>query len=281
MTLVELRYLLGADGVRLAVRAAGDPQAPPIVLVHGWASAGSVWAEQLGDPDLTARHRLVAVDLRGHGESETPDPAEGSYDKPSTWADDLAAVLAHVGRPAVVVGWSYGGLVITDYLRERGSAGLAGIVLVGAITEIGAGRPGGRTGASWHGVMRPALSADPAQAIPALTSLATAMTAEPADGGDVQRRLGDMLRVPPAVRAALFRRDLGGAEVLANVSVPTLVVHGDADTDVDPSTSEFTAGKIPGADLRWFRGVGHMPFVERRAEFNAALIEFAGSIANH
>jgi len=281
MPLDYLRFLLGADGVRLAVRVAGDPQAPPIVLVHGWASAGSVWAEQLGDADLTARHRLVALDLRGHGESDVPDPADGGYDKPATWADDLAAVLAHVGRPAVVVGWSYGGLVITDYLRERGSAGLAGIVLVGAITEIGAGRPGGRTGSSWHGVMRPALSQDPAQAIPALTSLATAMTAEPADGRDVQRRLGDMLRVPPKVRAALFRRDLGSAEVLAKVSVPTLIVHGDADTDVDPSTSDYAAGKIPGADLRWFPGVGHMPFVERRAEFNAALIEFAGSIANH
>ena len=278
---MELQYLLGADGVRLAVRAVGDPRGLPIVFVHGWASAGTVWAGQLDDPELAARHRLVALDLRGHGESDAPDPEDGSYDKPATWAADLAAVLAHLGRPAIVVGWSYGGLVITDYLRERGAAGLAGIVLVGAITEIGAGRPGGATGSSWHGIMRPALSQDPEQAIPALTTLASALTAAPASGRDVQRRLGDMLRVPPKVRAALFRRDIGSADVLAAVSVPTLVVHGDADLDVDPSSSVYAAGKIPGADLRWFSGVGHMPFVERRAEFNAALIEFAGSVANH
>ncbi|MCA1655149.1 MAG: alpha/beta fold hydrolase, partial [Pseudonocardiaceae bacterium] len=150
---MELRYLRGADGVRLAIHAAGDPQAPPIVLVHGWASSAAQWREQLGDAELTARHRLIAVDLRGHGESDKPDPADGGYDKPATWADDLAAVLAYAGRPAVLVGWSYGGLVLTDYLRERGTAGIVGLVLVGALTELGRGRPGGASGPAWHDIM--------------------------------------------------------------------------------------------------------------------------------
>jgi non-heme chloroperoxidase len=274
----ELRLLRGADGVRLAVRAAGDPQAPPIVLVHGWGSAGSVWHGQLTDPDLTVRHRLIAVDLRGHGESDVP--ADG-YDRPSVWADDLAAVLAHAGRPAVLVGWSYGGLVITDYLRERGTAGIAGLVLVGALTEMGRGRPGGGSGSAWHDILRATLSDDPAAAVPALTTLAGRMTVAPRSGAELQRHVGDMLRVPPSVRKALFTRDIGSADVLASVSVPTLVLHGDADVVVDRSSSEYAVGKIPGAVERWFQDVGHMPFVERRAEFNAALLEFAGPIANH
>jgi pimeloyl-ACP methyl ester carboxylesterase len=274
----ELRFLRGADGVRLAVRAAGDPQGSPIVLVHGWGSAGSVWHEQLTDPDLTARHRLIAVDLRGHGASDVP--ADG-YDKSAVWADDLAAVLAHAGRPAILVGWSYGGVVIVDYLRERGSAGVAGIVLVGALTEVGHGRPGGGAGSAWHGVMRPALSEDPAEAAPALATLASRMTVAPRSGAEVQRHTGDMLMVPPAVRKALFTRQVGSAEVLAAVSVPTLVMHGVADRVVDRASAEYAVGKIPGAVERWFEDVGHMPFVERRAEFNAALLEFAGSVANH
>ncbi len=276
--MADLQLLRGAGGTRIAVRAAGDPQGPPIVFVHGWASAGTAWAGQLADPELAAHHRLLAVDLRGHGVSDTP---AAGYDDAATWADDLAAVLAHAGRPAVLVGWSYGGLVITDYLRQRGTTGVAGLVLVGALTEVGRDRPGGATGTAWDGIMRESLSEDPAVAIPALTTLASRMTAAPPTGAAVQEHVGRMLAVPPSVRKALFRRDVGSADVLAAVAVPTMVVHGTGDTVVAPSCAEYAAGKIPGAVVRWFEDVGHMPFTERRAEFNTALLEFAGSIANH
>jgi pimeloyl-ACP methyl ester carboxylesterase len=269
----------GAGGVRLAVREAGATGRPPIVLLHGWAASGTAWAGQLADPDLASGHRLVAVDLRGHGESAAPDPAAGGYADPAVWAADVAAVLDRTG-PAVLVGWSYGGLVIADYLRERGADGVRGIVLVGAITEIGKGNPGGEVGPAWDGLMRPALSEDPQEAVPALTALAGRMTAAAASGAEVQRRLSDMLRVPPAVRAALFRRTLGSAEVLAGVSMPVLVVHGEQDEVISPRAAEYAAGKIPGARMRWFPQVGHMPFAERGSEFNAVLRDFAGS-ASH
>jgi pimeloyl-ACP methyl ester carboxylesterase len=272
----DLRFLRGAGGARIAVRTAGDPQGPPIVLVHGWAASSESWAAQLDSPAL-ARHHLLAVDLRGHGNSDKP--ADG-YDQPSVWADDLAAVLEFAGRPAILAGWSYGGLVVTDYLRERGTAGVAGLVYTGALTEVGRDRPGGATGSAWDGIMRPVLSEDPDEAIPALTTLAKRMTPAPS-GTDVQRDVSAMLRVPPAVRKALFRRDVGSADVLAAVDVPALVIHGTADTVVAPSSAEYTAGKIPGALLRWIEEVGHKPFAERRAEFDTALLEFAGPIANH
>jgi non-heme chloroperoxidase len=276
---VGLVTLPGADGVALAVREAGTADAPPVVLLHGWSASGAVWSSQLGDPELTAHHRLVAVDLRGHGDSEVPDPAAGGYADPAVWAGDVAAVLERTG-PAVLVGWSYGGLVIMDYLAERGTQDVTGIVLVGALTEIGPGRPGGEVGPAWDGLMRPVLSADPAVAVPALTALAGRMTATPAPGAAVQRLQSDMLRVPPAVRAALFRRTRDNADVLVRTSVPALVVHGERDEVVSPRAAEYAAGKIPGAFLRWFPDVGHMPFAERVQEFNAVLREFAGS-ASH
>jgi len=260
------------------VRAVGDPQEPPIVFVHGWASSSQAWAGQLADLELAARHRLIAVDLRGHGASDVP--ASG-YDRSATWADDIAAVLAYAGRPAVLVGWSYGGLVVTDYLRERGTAGVAGLVLVDALTEMGRDRPGGANGPAWDGILRAVLSEDPDEAVPALATLAKRMTATPRSGTDVQHHIGEMLAVPPAVRKALFRRDIGSSDVLAAVDVPTLVLHGTEDEVVAPSVAEYSAGKIPTAVLRWFSSVGHQPFTERREEFNAALLEFAGSIANH
>lgn len=244
------------------------------MFVHGWASSGRAWDGQLNDLELAARHRLIAVDLRGHGASDVP---VSGYDRASTWADDIAAVLAYAGRPAVLVGWSYGGLVITDYLRERGTAGVAGLVLAGALTELGRGRPGGAIGSAWDGILRDVLSEDPDEAVPALATLAKRMTVAPRSGEDVQRHTGEMLSVPPAVRKALFRRDVGSADVLAAVDVPTLVAHGAEDTVVAPSSAEYSAGKIPGAVLRWFSSVGHLPFTERREEFNAALLEFAES----
>jgi non-heme chloroperoxidase len=270
-----MQHLRGAEGVRIAVRAVGDPQELPIVFVHGWASSSRAWQQQLDDLDLAARHRLIAVDLRGHGASDVP---VSGYDRASTWADDIAAVLAYAGRPAILVGWSYGGLVVTDYLRERGTAGVAGLVLTGALTELGRDRPGGVTGAAWDGIMRAVLSEDPDEAVPALATLAKRMTTNPRSGTEIQRQLGEMLAVPPAVRKALFRRDVDSADVLSGVTVPTLVVHGSEDTVVSPRSAEYAAGKIPGAVLRWIPSTGHMPFTERREEFNTALLEFAGSL---
>ncbi|WP_216210774.1 alpha/beta fold hydrolase [Amycolatopsis aidingensis] len=263
----------GSGGVRLGIRVAGENNARTVVLLHGWAQSSLAWSHQLTAAELTADLRLVAPDLRGHGVSEVP--AEG-YDRSRVWADDLASVLEFAGTPAVVVGWSYGGLVITDYLRTYGTAGIAGLVLAGAITEIGRDQPGGRTGPAMRAALPAALDEDPEVALPALARLSGGMAAKEIPGALAQALLGSSLLVPPAVRGALFRRRVDSAEVLAAVDVPTLVLHGTEDAVVDPSAGAYAAGKIPGADQRWLQGVGHLPFIEAAEEFNATLLHFAG-----
>jgi non-heme chloroperoxidase len=260
----------GAGGARIAVRTAGTPEGPPIVFVHGWARSHADWSAQLTDPTLTDCYHLIAPDLRGHGDSDAP---ENGYDDPAVWAADVAEVLDFAGAPAVLVGSSYGGLVITDYLRILGDRRVTGLLFAGALTEIGPGNPGGAVGELMGPGLRDYLSPDPAVAIPALTTLTWGLTAEPADGETIQRRLGEFLRVPPRVRRALFRRSVSSAEVLASIRLPTLLVHGTADRVVDPSAAEYASGKIPGASMRWFHEVGHLPFVERFEEFNHVLHE--------
>ena len=262
----------GGDGVGIGLRVAGEPGAPAIVFVHGWAQAAHVWRHQFADHQLAAGRKLVAMDLRGHGRSDAP---ESGYDDPNVWAEDLAAVLQRAGAPVIVVGWSYGGLVIADYLRRYGDQGLAGLVFVGAITEIGKNRPGGTIGPAMSGALPDALSEDTASAGTAVARLCSDMTVEPLSGDRVQELMGTTLTVRPAVRAALFRRDVDNADVLSSVSIPTLVLHGAQDTVVDPTSGEYTAGKISGAELRCMPDVGHLPFIERTDEFNSVLRQFA------
>ncbi|MDR6597013.1 alpha/beta fold hydrolase [Saccharothrix longispora] len=260
--------LLGAEGVRLSVRESGPEAAPAVVLVHGWAQSGEVWPAY---PAL----RTYAVDLRGHGSSDVPD---GGYRDPAVWAADLAAVLDHVGRPAVLVGWSYGGLVITDYLARRGADRVAGVVLVGAITDLGRDRPGGATGPVMRRALPDALSDDPDVAVPALARFCRDQ-APGLPGEVVQRLLGTALRVPPRVRRELFRRDVDGSAVWKGLDRPTLVVHGTADEVVDPAAGEHAAALIPGADLRRYERTGHAPFLERPERFAADLAGFAAEVA--
>jgi len=262
----------GHGGVRLGLRVGGAEHGRPIVFVHGWAQSAGCWAAQFADPALTERFRLVAVDLRGHGASDVP---AAGYDDPRVWADDLAAVLDFAGPGAIVVAWSYGGLVLMDHIRVHGTARLGGIVLVGAITEIGRDRAGGRVGPLMREHMRAMLSDNWDEAVPALTEFSRGMAAGPVPGAQAQAMLGASLSVPPAIRSALFRRDIGSEEVLVTVDKPALVAHGTADRVIEPSVAEHALGKIPGAVGRWFADGGHAPFAESAAEFDAVLRQFA------
>lgn len=97
-------------------------------------------------------------------------------------------------------------------------------------------------------------------------------------GAVTQRIVGDALRVPWQVRKALLRRTLDSSAVLAAITVPTLVAHGQLDAVVEPSVAEYTHGNIPGAELRWFAKTGHMPFAEHAEEFDEMLLEFADRV---
>ena len=101
------------------------------MLVHGWSQSQLCWSRQTAGP-LADDFRLVTFDLRGHGMSEKPLDAEPYVDA-RLWADDLNAVIEQLelDRP-VLVGWSYGGYVVTDYLAAYGETAIAGVDLVGA-----------------------------------------------------------------------------------------------------------------------------------------------------
>lgn len=219
-----------------------------MVLVHGWAQTGAVW-------NLPG-FRTYAVDLRGHGESDDV----GDYRDSARWAEDLKAMLEHTG-PATVVGWSYGGLVITDYLRFHGTEQVNALVFVSAITEIGRDRPGGATGPVMRAALPGAITDDAVMAA-FCRAMAPALPAE-----TVAELTASATSVSHKVRGELFRRDVGSADVLKGVDVPTLIVHGTQDEVVAPAAAEYSAALIPGAELSLYPDTAHAPFLERPAQF--------------
>ncbi len=116
----------GSDGTRLSgIRWDGDPSLPLVLLVHGLASNARLWdgvAERLN----RLGHTVLAVDQRGHGESDRVD--EG-YDF-ATLSADLATVLVEATTgPVIAAGQSWGGNVVLE-LAARHPRLVRGALLV-------------------------------------------------------------------------------------------------------------------------------------------------------
>jgi non-heme chloroperoxidase len=262
----------GGGGLRLHAREWGSPDGPEILLIHGWSQCDLCWTKQVGG-DLASRFRIVTFDLRGHGLSEQPrEPWH--YTDERLWADDVAAVIEQTGlqRP-LVVGWSYGGLLVSDYLRAYGDGALAGLNLVGAAVIL---KPPtfDHIGAGFLENAGAASASDLATNIGAIQRFLRACTAEELDEPDRTRALCWNMVVPPAVRGALISREIDGSPELAALSVPVLVTHGRRDAIVSPSMAEHVLSTCATGVPSWYQDVGHMPFWEATDRFDRELAQF-------
>jgi len=262
------------DGVRLRGVVTGNPDGPAILFLHGICQSHLAWRQQLKDPVLAARFRMAAIDLRGHGFSDKPLEA-AAYADDRRWADDVAAAMAAAGlvRP-VLVGWSYSGRVITDYLRFHGQSGIAGINFVGAVT---------RNDPDISGPERRHLAAmlteDLADHIEATRAFVRGCMARQPAQDDYERLLAVNMMVPLAVRHALIKeRSHNPGDLLPALTVPVLVTHGAEDAIILPVLGERTAAVVPGARLSLYEGVGHTPFMEAPERFNTELAAFVAAV---
>jgi non-heme chloroperoxidase len=262
----------GGGGVTLHAREWGNPDGPAILFVHGWSQCDLCWSLQVAG-ELAARFRMVTFDHRGHGMSEKPDGVD-SYRDGRLWADDVAAVIDETAldKP-VLVAWSYGGFVVTDYVRVHGESDVAGVNLVGAAVLL---RPptfehlGPGLLENAQAACVPDLSAN----IAAIRRFLRASTVRPLDDELWTAALCWNMVVPPEIRGALIAREIDADDVLARLSIPVLVTHGRYDTIVLPSMAEHTLTACPNATASWYDGVGHMPFAEDATRFDRELAEF-------
>ena len=209
----------------------------------------------------------IVADLRGHGASQKPTDA-GSYDEGSLWADDIHAVLQakDLKRPLAVV-WSYGGFVLSDYVREYGDGNLAGIVFVAAATQIGTQDAKGHYGAGMKVLLR---MLDPRQEIniPATAEFIRTAVARPLSREEYETALAYNMAVTPEVRTALLARVVDGNDALAKIKVPVLIVHGDKDTITVRAAAEHIAARVGHARKSYYPDAAHCPFMEDIERFN-------------
>jgi len=266
--------ITGGGGLSLSVYDAGAPGDRPIVLIHGFSQNYLTWDQQL--LGLAEAFHVVAYDLRGHGASDKPlEPSQ--YTQSSLWADDLDAVIRarNLDRP-VLVGWSYGGYVIADYIRKYGDGALGGLVFEGVSTKNGTPEAASFLTDEVLSIFPDVLSADVRKSIDGTRALASMFARRSSDPWEVA--VASAMMVPPPVRVAMFSRLLENDDVLASIRVPTLVVHGGADRIVRLISAQHTASTVPGATLLVYPGVGHAPHLEVPARFNRDLADFVRSI---
>ena len=120
------------DGLTISAQEYGNPNGPGIVFIHGFSQSHLSWIKQVTSGDLAKEFHMVTYDLRGHGNSDKPFEPE-RYKTSKYWGDEVQAVMDATGlkRP-VLVGWSYAGRVMADYLTTHGTARLAGLNYVDA-----------------------------------------------------------------------------------------------------------------------------------------------------
>jgi pimeloyl-ACP methyl ester carboxylesterase len=217
----------------------------------------------------------VALDLRGHGMSEAPGDV-AAYSSPGIWAADIAAVIDQraLTRP-VIVAWSYGGYVVSNYLAAHGDGGIAGVNYAGWSVVVGEPKPH-FVGPGFHDIHEGSVSEDMPTAIEAMRRFVHNCLGRPIPAEDLETILAFNCMTPRFTRYALtLHPHIDYAPVLAKLTVPVLISHGTAETVALPSAAEYALQHCPSARLSWYEGCGHALFVEEPARFNRELAEFA------
>jgi non-heme chloroperoxidase len=264
------------DGVILAVQESGKPDGPPLVLIHGLLGSHLDWDAQLKSAELQ-RYRIITYDLRGHGLSGKPTAAD-AYRDGRRWADDLAAVIesSHARNP-VLVGWSLGGAVISNYLAAYGDGRIAGAVYVDGVIELTADQL-----VPHPEVYRDMISPDLRTHLDGeRTFLGLCFHTQP-DRPTVERLLANAAMASWDMQSAVMSMTVAASEGLSKTGVPILLIYGARDALVKAGPAIARASELnPRIRSKLYANSGHAPFIEEPERFNRDLSAFIDTSSRH
>lgn len=268
--------IAGGGGCRLHLVETGNPRGQSILFIHGFSQCSLGWDRQLSS-DLAGSFRLVAMDMRGHGSSDRP---RDGYDDSRLWADDVDAAIRELDLDQpILCGWSYGPLVILDYIRHHGETRIGGIHFVGAVTKLGSEEAVSVLTPEFLALVPGFFSSDVDESVRSLDSLLRMCFAREPSATELFTMLGYNVSVPPFVRQALFSRVLDNDDLLPTIARPVLITHGADDRVVKKEVVEQHRTGIPHAQIHIVPDAGHAPFFDDSASFNQRLGAFCQDVA--
>jgi 3-oxoadipate enol-lactonase len=247
-------------------------QGPPLLLIIGLGYASALWHRTR--PVLAQRYSTIAFDNRGVGLSDVPP---GPYSI-AAMASDAAAVLDAAGvSSAHVFGISMGGMIAQEFALQY-PARTRSLIL-------GCTAAGGPSAVRAESKVTDVLFArdmTPEQAreaiLPYIYDAAT-----PREKIDEDTRVRERWLPTPAGYMAQLQAILAweGYSRIAQITAPTLVIHGKSDALVPPGNGELIAGRIPGAKLILLEHASHLFLTDQTEQAHQAILEFLLSHVAH
>ena len=255
---LSARHVLLPGDERARVVEGGDPNAPPVLFIHGWG-ASAYYYRKLLPAVVAAGWRVIAMDLRGHGGSDKPQ--DESLYSASAMADHVDAVIEALGLPRLaIVAHSLGGGVALD-VASRHPDRLSSLTLLA---------PVGLAPLRFVGLARfftPGIAAPLVHfAVPPWT-VPVALRAVNGTLGDFAMRDVDEYWAPSrdkgfgwALRTLLhqFRLEPRSDAELGAISVPVLTIFGGQDLLVRATESAARASAMPKASAEIILRAGHV-----------------------
>ncbi|MGE0917544.1 alpha/beta fold hydrolase [Trichlorobacter lovleyi] len=251
---------------------------PILLFVHGWCMSSAVWGLQR---DFFAeQYRIIALDLRGHGQSVVPEKGTTGF---GGYAADIVNVVEQLDlRDVVAVGWSLGAQTLLKAWPDL-QGRLVGLVLVGATPRFSA--------APHFSYGLPPKEAE-GMRLKVRRSLERALEGfhrnlfveheldDPVVAQQVAEQLGRVVAPQPAAALAgleaLMEEEL--MEEAQQVTCPTLLLHGDQDRVCLPAASAWLEQRMHNCRRTLYAGCGHAPFLSRARQFNHDLLHFVGDL---
>ena len=282
----ETQRLMRPDGSAIHVEFYGSPNAPPVILTHGWGPNSTVW--YYAKKQLAKHFYLIVWDLPGLGKSTKPKNRDYSIEK---YARDLEAVLSLVERPAVLLGHSMGGMIILTFCRlfpEHLGKLVAGLILVDTTyTNPLKTAVFSRILTALHKpLLKPLLYLTIALSpllwlISVLSYLNGSMYLTTEISGftgretrgqlDFSTRLGLLASPGVLARGVLAMFNYDETKTLPAINIPVQVIVGQSDIATVLAANRRISIDIPQAELVVLRPAGHMGLMECNTQFAQAV----------
>ncbi len=245
----------------------GSRQAAPIVLIHAFPLNHTMWNSQISI--LSEKYRVIAYDIRGHGESDVGD---GQYTI-ELFVDDMIALLDHLKiKKTNLCGLSMGGYIALRAL-ERHPERFSALVLSDTQSEADSDEAKVKRSGAIQLIKEKGLAAFAEGFVKSAFAPATFT-----DNPEVIQAVKEMilknspLGICGALLAMATRTDT--TAVLNKTKIPTLILVGEKDQITPLSAATSMKENIPNAQLHVISCAGHLSHLENPTEFNRRLLVF-------